>query len=99
MGGVGENSSGDLFVAFSTGNRGMGLLTGDAPPVSTVRTLGNAHLNPLYDAVVEATEEAILNSILAAATMTGKGGTTAHALDHDLLLEALAKYGRPATRP
>jgi D-aminopeptidase len=99
MGGVGENSSGDLFLAFSNGNRGMGLLGDDAPVTTTVRTIGNAHLNPLFDAVVEATEEAILNSILAADTMTGKTGTTAHALDHDLLLAALEKYGRPATRP
>jgi D-aminopeptidase len=98
-GGVGENSSGDLFLAFSTGNRGMAGLGAGAPAVATVRTLANARMTPLFDAVVEATEEAILNSILAATTMTGKGGTTAHALDHGLLLAALARYGRPATRP
>jgi len=97
-GGVGENGSGDLFLAFSTGNRSMGSLAADAPAVATVRTLDNARMTPLFDAVVEATEEAILNSILAAETMTGKGGTTAHALDHALLLEALEKYGRPPTR-
>ena len=55
-------------------------------------------MNPLFDAVVEAVEEAILNAILASPTMTGRGHT-AHALPHDLLLAALAKYGRPATRP
>jgi D-aminopeptidase len=99
MGGVGENSSGDLFLAFSTGNRGMAALGSDAPRTSTVQTMANQYLNPLFDAVVEATEEAILNSILAAETMTGKGGTTAYALDHELLLAALAKYGRPATPP
>ena len=98
-GGVGENSSGDLFLAFSTGNRGMAGLGADAPAVATVRTVANARMTPLFDAVVEATEEAILNAILAASTMTGKGGTTAHALDHELLLAALARYGRPATRP
>ena len=48
------------------------------PPSPTVRTLANARMTPLFDAVVEATEEAILNAILAASTMTGKGGTTAH---------------------
>ena len=97
MGGVGENGSGDLFLAFSTGNRGMGTLAEGAPEVATVRTLGSARMTPLFDAVVEATEEAILNSMLAADTMTGRNGTTAYALDHDLLLAALAKYGRPAT--
>ncbi len=66
---------------------------------STVETVRNEHVNPLFDAVVEATEEAILNSILAAETMTGKNGTTAYALDHELLLDAMAKYGRPATPP
>ena len=96
-GGVGENGSGDLFLAFSTGNRGMATLGADAPAVATVRTLANAQMTPLFDAVVEATEEAILNALLAASTMTGRGGTTAHALDHELLLAALAKYGRPAT--
>ena len=98
-GGVGENSSGDLFLAFSTGNRGMAGLGTDAPAVATVRTVANAAMTPLFDAVVEATEEAILNSILAASTMTGKNGTTAHALDHELLLATLATYGRPATPP
>jgi D-aminopeptidase len=97
-GGVGENSSGDLFVAFATGNHGMGRLDDDAPTVADVRTLANKRMNPLFDAVVEATEEAILNCLLASPTMTGRG-RTAHALPHDLLLAALAKYGRPATPP
>jgi D-aminopeptidase len=47
---------------------------------------------------VEATEEAILNALVAAQTMTGRDGVTAHALPHDRLLEAMAKYGRPAGR-
>jgi D-aminopeptidase len=99
MGGVGENSSGDLFLAFSTANRGMGTLAADAPEVTTVRTLNSARMTPLFDAVIEATEEAILNSMLAAETMTGKRGTTAYAVDHDLLVAAMAKYGRPVTPP
>ncbi|MGD9958955.1 P1 family peptidase [Nocardioides sp.] len=97
MGGVGENSSGDLFLAFSTANRGMGLLVAHAPDVASVQTMSNSAMTPLFDAVIEATEEAILNSILAADTMTGRGGTTAYALEHGLLLAALAKYGRPAS--
>jgi D-aminopeptidase len=97
-GGVGENSSGDLFLAFATGNRGMHRIGDDAPTVTEVRTLANNAMNPLFDAVIEAVEEAILNAILASPTMTGHGHT-AHALPTDLLLAALAKYGRAAGRP
>jgi L-aminopeptidase/D-esterase-like protein len=53
-------------------------------------------MNPLFDAVIEATEEAILNATLAATSMTARGRTV-HALPHDRLLAALEKYGRPAT--
>jgi len=98
-GGVGENSSGDLFIAFATGNRGFARIDGQlAPEVAEVRTLSNAAMNPLFDAVIEATEEAILNAILASPTMRSHG-RAAHALPTDLLLAALAKYGRPATPP
>ena len=98
-GGVGENSSGDLFVAFATGNRGFARIdVSEGPTVADVRTLANAAMNPLFDAVIEATEEAILNAILASPTMHAHG-RVAHALPSDLLLAALAKYGRPATRP
>ena len=54
-------------------------------------------MNPLFDAVIEATEEAILHAMLASPTMTARGHT-AHTLPTDLLLAALEKYGRPATR-
>jgi D-aminopeptidase len=96
-GGVGENSSGDLVIAFATGNRGFARIDvgDDAPAVADVRTLRNAAMNPLFDAVIEATEEAILNAMLAAPTMTARG-TTAHALPHDMLVAAMEKYGRPA---
>ncbi len=102
-GGTGGNSSGDLFLAFATGNRGMARLDPEtdgqsAPTVADVRTLANPAMDPLFDAVIEATEEAILNAILASPTMTARGHT-AHALPTDLLLAALAKYGRPASRP
>ena len=97
-GGVGENNSGDLFLAFATGNRGMHRIGDDVPEVADVRTLANNAMNPLFDAVIEAIEEAILNAILASPTMTGHGHT-AHTLPADLLLAALEKYGRPATRP
>jgi len=85
-GGLGENSSGDLFFAFATGNRGLG---GKDQPAA-VRMLPNEGIDVLFEAAVDATEEAILNALLGAATMTGRAGHTAHALAPDLLLEVLA---------
>ena len=81
MGGLGENSSGDLFFAFATGN---GKLGGRETELD-VRMLPNERINPLFEAVVDATEEAILNALLAAETMTGRNGHTIHALDPVLL--------------
>jgi D-aminopeptidase len=88
-GGVGEDSSGDLLLAFATGNRGVG---GDEP--TTVQLLPGPRMNELFVAAIEATEEAILNALLAADTMTGRDGRVVHALDPDLLLEVLKRYGR-----
>ena len=86
MGGLGENSSGDIFFAFTTGNRG---LESDEATLN-VSMLPNEQLDVLFEAVVDATEESILNALLAAETMTGRAGHTAYALDTDLLLDALA---------
>jgi D-aminopeptidase len=86
MGGTAAPTSGDLFFAFATGNRG---LAGGETEVA-LRMLWDDLISPFYDAVIEATEEAILNSMLAAETMTGRDGNTAHALPADLLLETLA---------
>jgi D-aminopeptidase len=82
-GGVGEHTSGDIFVAFATGNRGLpGSGYGpDSPITIPLHMLSNAYINPLFDAVVEATEEAILNALLAAETMIGRDSVTAHRLD------------------
>jgi L-aminopeptidase/D-esterase-like protein len=90
MGGFGGNSSGDIFLAFSTANPKA---TG-RPDVAPVDMLPNARINPVFQATVEATEEAILNALLAAETMTGANGVRVHALPHDRLLEAMRKYGR-----
>ena len=84
MGGTAANSSGDLFFAFATGNRALA----EEGEVS-LRMLSDAEITPFYEAVIEATEEAILNSMLASDTMTGRNGNTVHALDPDLLLEIL----------
>jgi L-aminopeptidase/D-esterase-like protein len=93
-GGRGENSSGDIFVAFSTANARASGDTG----VARVAMLPNARINPLFAATVQATEEAILNAMLAAETMTGADEVRVFALPRDRLLAALAKYGR-AARP
>ena len=95
MGGKGENSSGDIFIAFSTANART---AGDTGVIRT-EMLPNARVNPLFYATVQATEEAILNAMLAAQTMTGADDLRIYALPHDRLLGAMRKYGRvPARR-
>jgi D-aminopeptidase len=54
----------------------------------------DAHIDPLFEATVEATEEAIVNALIAAETMTGRDGVTAHALPRDRLREVMKRYGR-----
>jgi L-aminopeptidase/D-esterase-like protein len=91
MGGRGENSSGDIFIAFSTANATEASKdTGTA----TLTMLPNDQINPLFRATVAATEEAIVNALLAAETMKGLDGNTAFALPHERLRDALRKYGR-----
>jgi L-aminopeptidase/D-esterase-like protein len=90
MGGVGGNGSGDIFLAFSTANPGAA--TSQGRP--SVEMLPNARLNPLFTATVQATEEAILNALLAAETMVGANGIKVEALPHDRLLAIMRKYGR-----
>ena len=85
------NGSGDIFVAFSTANRDAAAnRSGRAELVM----LPNEVLNPLFAATVEATEEAIINAMVAAEDMTGADDVTVYALPHDRLQEALRKYGR-----
>jgi D-aminopeptidase len=93
MGGLGANGSGDIFLAFSTANRGMF----DKRPLSepiAVRMLQHDAMTPLFEAVADCTEEAILNAMCMATTMTGANGRTAHALPLDRLARVMAKYGR-----
>ncbi|HLH67406.1 MAG TPA: P1 family peptidase [Solirubrobacteraceae bacterium] len=81
-GGVGEHTSGDIFLCFATGNRGMvpGELGAQGPLTVPLSMLSDAHITALFDAVVEATEEAIVNALSAARTMVGRDGVTAHAM-------------------
>lgn len=93
-GGAGEHGSGDLFIAFATGNRLVASDYGSRPPaVQSLRMMSEALIDPLFYAAVEATEEAIVNALVAAQTMTGRDEVTAYALPHDLLVNALDKHG------
>ena len=84
------NQSGDLFLAFSTANRSNEKAKGEAP----VRMLANDDLNPFFRATIEATEEAVVNAMLAAETMTGADGLRVYGLPGDEVMKALRKYGR-----
>ena len=93
LGGAGEQYSGDLMLAFSTGNRGLSSYAGieAAPPTEIpLRMSGPSSMSELFYLTIEATEEAIVNALVAARTLTGVAGRTAHALDHDLLRAAFA---------
>lgn len=94
-GGTGGHTSGDLFIAFATGNR-LPVEDEDYPQLLAydVRTVGDIVIDALFDATIEATEEAIINALVAAETMTGRDGITAYALPHDRLLEVMTRYGR-----
>ncbi|HLM00630.1 MAG TPA: P1 family peptidase [Pyrinomonadaceae bacterium] len=91
VGGRGENSSGDIFIAFSTANATE---ASKDDGLSDLKMLPNEKINQLFWATAQATEEAILNALVAAETMKGFNGNTAYALPHDRLREALKKYNR-----
>lgn len=87
------NGSGDIFIAFSTANREAARAR-DA--VTGLELLANERLNPIFSATVQATEEAVVNAMVAAETMTGADDVTVHALPHDRLREILRRYNRLA---
>ena len=89
VGGIGSNGSGDIFLAFSTGNRVKA-----GAEVSDVRMVAPAAMTALFEAAAEATEEAILNAMTAAETMVGQHGRVSHALPLDRLQQVMRKYGR-----
>jgi L-aminopeptidase/D-esterase-like protein len=92
VGGRGGNSSGDIFVAFSTANPDVAKTSGTA----TLTMLANERMNPIFNATAQAVEEAIVNALVAAETMTGINGNTVYALPHARLQEILKKYNRLA---
>ena len=91
MGGNGSNSSGDIFVAFATGNTGLYQKEGGRAPLD-VRMLPNEAMTPLFEAAADATEEAILNALCMATTMTGIDGRVAYAIPLGRLREIMARY-------
>ncbi|MEX1297167.1 MAG: P1 family peptidase [Candidatus Limnocylindrales bacterium] len=95
-GGAGEHSSGDLFIAFATGNRGLATEDRSAgrPFSRELRALEDAWISPLFWAAIEATEEAIVNALVAAETMAGANGHVAHRLPHDRLVEVWRRHRR-----
>ena len=83
------NGSGDYAIAFSTANR-----VRSSDKVRNIQVVGNDAMSPIFQAVIEATEEAIYNSMFKATTMTGKEKRTIEALPLDRVKEVLRKYGR-----
>ena len=93
-GSISGNGSGDIFIAFSTANPEAGNPSGLVP----LTMLPNDLLGPLFEATVQATEEAIVNALVAAETLTGVDNHRVVALPHDRLQQVLKKYNRLAER-
>ena len=89
VGSTSGDGSGDIFLAFSTANQGAA-----RAPEAALVMLANRRMSPLFDATVQATEEAILNAMIAAETMVGRAGHRSEALPHDQLRELLDRFGR-----
>lgn len=87
-GGMANNGSGDIFLAFSTANENVN----QSGSGMTASTLANDNMSPLFDATVEAVEEAIINAMIAARDMTGTEGHVAKAIDHEVLRTILRKH-------
>ena len=91
-GGLSGNGSGDIFLAFSTANPGAFTPSG----LAAVQMVSNEQISAIFDGTAWATEEAIVNAMVAAETMTGADGRRVERLPHDLLKAALKKYNRLA---
>jgi L-aminopeptidase/D-esterase-like protein len=91
-GSVSSNGSGDIFIAFSTANPGAAT----AAETAQVAMMSNARIGAIFEATVEATEEAIINALVAAETMSGVDGHRIEAISHESLRQVLRKYNRLA---
>jgi L-aminopeptidase/D-esterase-like protein len=90
VGGYASNGSGDIFIAFSTANPGVAAREG----IMETEMLPNDAMSPLFLATAQATEEAIVNALIAAKTMVGINGNTVYALPHDRLIDILKEHKR-----
>ncbi len=90
VGSIASNFSGDIFIAFST----MNFEATKSPSLVELTMLSNNELDPLFEATVQATEEAIINALIAAETMTGRDGNKVIAIPRDQLKQVLEKYKR-----
>lgn len=93
VGALGRNTSGDILLAFSNTPENRVNRFEDGPLLRSLR-LADDVINPLFQATVEATEEAVLNAMVAAETMTGRDGNTFYGIPHDRLQEVMRRYGR-----
>ena len=93
-GSISSNGSGDIFMAFSTANAGAA----SARQTAQLTMLSNDRISAVFEGVVDATEEAIINALIGADTMTGINGAVARAIPHDRVIEILRKYGRLVAR-
>ena len=93
-GAIASNGSGDIFLAFSTANAGAA----SAAATSQVAMIPNSRISALFEATVQATEEAIINALIAAESMTGFNGASAQAIPHERVREILRRYGRLQAR-
>jgi L-aminopeptidase/D-esterase-like protein len=90
VGGIGENGSGDIFIAFSTANPGAARRHG----IAALAMLPNDQMSPLFDATIQATEESIVNALVAGRTTVGINGNTVYGMPHDRVRDLLKQYGR-----
>jgi D-aminopeptidase len=95
LGAVASDGSGDIFVAFSTANPGLKSVD-EGPAPSSVQMFANDLLTPLFEAATQATEEAVVNAMVAATTVEGADGVRVPRLPHSGLQSALRKYNRLA---
>jgi D-aminopeptidase len=89
-GSIAMNGSGDIFIAFSTGNDGVS----QADSGTGIASVPNERIVPLFEATVQATEEAIINALVAGRSMTGNRGNSVSAIDHERLREVLRDHDR-----
>ena len=90
LGGIGADSSGDIFLAFSTAD----IASSTTVTTQTASFMSNSDMNPLFDATIQCVEEAIINALVAAQTMVGYRGLRVAAIPHELIIRILKKYNR-----